>query len=97
MIIPVPKKGKDKKNPRSYCPISLLRCVGKLIERMVNRRLISHLDSNSVLSPTKTGYRKFRSIEDRLAYLSQNIDYAFQEKKKVLAVFFGLSNAFDKV
>ena len=97
IVIPVPKKGKDKKNPRSYCSISLLRCVGKLIERMVNRRLISHLESSSVLSPTQTGYRKFRSIEDRLAYFARNIDYAFQEKKKVLAVLFGLSNALDKV
>ena len=53
IVIPVPKKGKDKKNPRSYRPISLPSCVGKLLERMVNRRLINHLESNNVLSPTK--------------------------------------------
>ena len=64
---------------------------------MVNRRLISHLESNSVLSPTQTGYRKFRSAEDQLVYLVQNIEDGFQEKKKILAVFFDLSNAFDKV
>ena len=63
----VPKKGKDKKNTRSYRPISLLSCVGKLLERMVNQRLINHLESNNVLSPTQTGYRKFRSTEDQLA------------------------------
>ena len=51
IVIPVPKKGKDKKNPRSYRPISLLSCVGKLLERMINRRLINHLESNNVLSP----------------------------------------------
>ena len=27
IIIPVPKKGKDKKNPHSCRPISLLSCV----------------------------------------------------------------------
>ena len=97
VIIPVPKKGKDKKNPRSYRPISLLSCVGKLLERIVNRRLISHLESNSVLSPTQTGYRKFRSSEDQVAYLAQNIEDVLQEKKKVLKVFFNLTNAFDKV
>ena len=64
IVIPVTKKGKDKKNPRSYRPISLLSCVGKLLERMVNRRLINHPESNNVLSPTQTGYRKFRSTED---------------------------------
>ena len=55
IVIPVPKKGKDKKNPRSYRPISLLSCVGKLLERMINRQLINHLESNNVLSPTQTG------------------------------------------
>ena len=97
IVIPVPKKGKDKKNPCSYRPISLLSCVGKLLERMINRRLINHLESNNVLSPTQTGYRKHRSTEVQLACLAQNIEDAFQEKRKVLAVFFDLSNAFDKV
>ena len=96
IVIPVPK-GKDKKNPRSYRPISLVSCVGKLMERMVNRRLINHLERNNVLSPTQTGYRKYRSTEDQLAYFTQNIEDTFQEKRKVLAVFFDLSNAFDKV
>ena len=64
---------------------------------MINRRLINHLESNNVLSPTQTGYRKHRSTEDQLAYHAQNIEDAFQEKRKVLAVFFDLSNAFDKV
>ena len=61
VIIPAPKKGKDKKNPRSYRPIRLLSCVGNLLERMVNQRLISNLENNGVLSPTQAGYRKFRS------------------------------------
>ena len=50
-----------------------------------------------MLSPTQTGYRNHRSTEDQLAYLAQNIGDVFQEKRKVLAVFFDLSNAFDKV
>ena len=79
--IPVPKKGKDKKNPRSYRLISLLSCVGKMLEKMVNRRLISRLESNNVLSLTQTGYRKFRNPDDQLAYIAQNIEDAFQKKK----------------
>ena len=97
MIIPVPKTVKDKKNPRNYRPISLLSYVRKSLERMVNRRLIRHVESSSVLSPTQTGYRKFRSTEDQFVYLAQNTEDAFQEKKKVLTVFFDLSNAFDEV
>ena len=97
VIRPIPKKGKDKRDPSSYRPISLLSCVGKLLERIINKRLIWHLESNSVLASTQTGDQQFRSTEDQLVLLTQDIDDAFQEKKKVLAVFFDLSKAFDKV
>ena len=93
----IPKKGKDKRDPSSYRPISLLSCAGKLLERIINKRLIWHLESNSVLAWTQTVYRQFRSTEDQLALLTLDIEDAFQEKKKILAVFFDLSKAFDKV
>ena len=48
------------------------------------------------MASTQTGYRQFRSTEDQLALLTQDIEDAFQGKK-VLAVFFDLSKAFDKV
>ena len=96
-IVPIHKKGKDKQDPKSYRPISLLSCLGKLMERMVNKRLIWHLETNNILNPTQTGYRKHRNTEDQLALLAQEIETAFQEKKKVVAVFFDLSRAFDKV
>nr|KAG5705581.1 hypothetical protein BaRGS_034779 [Batillaria attramentaria] len=97
VIIPLPKKGKSRKDPCSYRPISLLSSVGKLLERLVNRRLIFLLETQNILSPTQTGYRKFRNTEDQLALLVQDIENAFQEKKKTLAVFFDLTRAFDKV
>ena len=68
-----------------------------MLESFINKRLILHLESNSVLASTQTGYRQFRSTKDQLAVLTQDIEDAFQEKKKVLAVFFDLSKAFDKV
>ena len=96
-IIPIYKKGKDKKHPSSYIPINLLRCLGKLLERIINTRLMAHLKANNILSPTQSGYRKHRSTEDQLALLAQEIENAFQEKKKTVAVFYDLSKAFDKV
>ena len=52
LIRPIPKTGKDKRDPSSYRLISLLSCVGKLLERIINKRLIWHLESNSVLAST---------------------------------------------
>ena len=55
------------------------------------------MEERKILSPTQTGYRKHRSTEDQLAPIAQEIDNAFQEKKKVVSVFFDLTTAFDKV
>jgi hypothetical protein len=40
IIILVLKKCKDPKDPNSYRPISLLSCLGKLLERIINNRLM---------------------------------------------------------
>ena len=52
IIIPILKKGKDRHSKTSYCPISLLSCLGKAMERIVNRRLQHHLEKNGLLSPS---------------------------------------------
>ena len=63
---------------------------------MINRRLLS-LEDNNVLPQTQTGYRNHRRIKDQLARIAQEIENTFQEKKKVVAVFFDVTKAFDKV
>ena len=97
IIIPVLKKGKDPKKKTSYRPISLLSCLGKTLERIVNKRLMWHLESNNLITKEQTAFRKNRNTEDQLIYLAQSIENAFQEKKKVIATFLDLSKAFDKV
>ena len=51
-IIPIHKEGKEKKDPNSYCPISLMSCLGKLLQWVINRRLISFLEEQKMLSNT---------------------------------------------
>ena len=57
---------------------------------------MANLKANNILSPTQSGYRKHRSTEDQLALLAQEIENAFEEKEKTVAVFYDLSKAFDK-
>ena len=97
ILIPVPKKGKDLEEPNGYRPISLLSCVGKLMERIINGRLTWHLEENKLLTPHQAGFRKYRSTEDQITYIAQEIEDAFQEKKHTLAVWIDLEKAFDKV
>ena len=67
------------------------------MERVITHRLTWFLEINNVFSPSQTGYRPHRSTEDQLALRTQDIENTFQEKQKLLSVFFDLSKAFDRV
>ena len=57
---------------------------------------MAHLEAYNILSPTQSGYRKHRSIKDQLSLLAQEIENAFQVKKKTVAVFYDLSKAMER-
>ena len=95
--IPLLQEGKDRHSKTSYHPISLLSCLDKTMEHMVNRRLQYHLEKNGLLSPSQSGFRKNRSTKDQVTLLSQDVENGFQQKMKTLAVFVDLTKAFDNV
>ena len=95
--IHVPKRGKDKSQAESYRPISLTSCVGKLMERLINTRLVWHLEDKKHITPEQAALRQDRSTEDQITYTAQAIEDAFQDKKHTLAVWIDLEKAFDKV
>lgn len=55
-ITPVFKSG-DKGSVSNYRPISLLSIPSKILERIVHRRLLHHLITNSIISPKQFGFR----------------------------------------
>ena len=96
-MIPVHKKGKDELKTSSYRPISLTSCVGKVMERMINTRLMWHLETNNLIAKEQAGFRQNRSTEDQAAYFAQKVEDGFQEKQDILAVWIDMGKAFDKV
>ena len=96
-MIPVHKQGKDKSKSPSYRPISLTSCVVKTMERIVNSRLMWYLETEKKLSEQQAGFRQFRSTEDQVTYVAQEIEDAFQKKNVLLATWIDLQKAFDKV
>jgi hypothetical protein len=63
---------------------------------MINTRLVCR-EEKGYLIPQQAGFRRRRSTEDQVAYITQEIEDAFQEKKHTLAVWVDLEKAFDKV
>ena len=95
IIIPLPKPGKDTAMVGNYRPISLTSCVCKLLEKMVNLRLMWFLEKHEILSPYQFGFRKMRSTTDAIVCLETAIHKSFERKHHMLAVFFDLEKAYD--
>lgn len=95
IVIPILKENKDPLLPASYRPISLTCCIGKILERMVSKRLMWLLEVQELISPCQSGFRKGRSTLDNLVFLENEIKSSLNKREHATAVFFDLEKAFD--
>ena len=51
-MVLTPKEGKDGRDPLNYRPITLLKVPGKVLERVVNDRFTTYLESNNKMNIT---------------------------------------------
>jgi len=85
-VIPIPDK--DASDPNNYRPIALTSCLCKVMERMVNNRLVWFLERNKLIIPLQCGFRKQRSTTDHLVRSESFIREAFIERQHPVAVFY---------
>ena len=96
-ISPILKKGKPADLPQSYRPISKTSSIGKVAERIVNKRLYWWLESTGVISQSQAGFRAKSRTEDQLFRFTQKVLDGFQEQKHTTAIFIDLQQAYDRV
>lgn len=96
-IIPIPKPGKDQHDVQNFRPISLTSCLCKLLEKMVNKRLIWFLERSKFLSNAQCGFRKGRSTLDHLSTIEAEILNAFITQEEVLGILFDIEKAYDTI
>ena len=97
ILTPILKKNKPPDDLKSYRPISLLSCIGKIAERMINSRLYWWLESTKSLNNHQAGFRTGQRTEDQLFRLTQRVIDGFQEGKQTTAIFVDLQQAYDRV
>ena len=89
------KPQKDSAVLSNYRPIALTSCLCKLMEKMVNVRLVWVLEQKDLITPAQCGFRRMRSCADILIRLVASICEAFVCKKHHVSVFFDLEKAYD--
>ena len=105
VVIPVKKPNKNAFEATSYRPIALTSCICKLMEKMINTRLVWYLETKKIkergggerdlLSPFQFGFRRNRSTLDPLLQLSNQIQQGFAKRCQTIGVFFDLEKAYD--
>ena len=70
--------------------VSFLSVVGKVFEKLVNKRLVDHLEKCCLFSNFQHGFRSSRSTADLLTVVSERIAMAFNRSgaTQVVALFF---------
>ena len=94
--IPIFKAG-DNTSCDNYRPISLLSAISKVLEKIVARSLVNHLEENNLIYENQYGFLKNRSTVHNILQLTNKIAKELNERKFVIGVFLDLRKAFDVV
>ena len=92
----IPKPNKDTKFAKNYRPISLLSCIGKVLERIVANRLSSHLEENNLFAASQSGFRRKHMTSEQLLRLSEECHTGFKRQQTTAALFLDAEAAFDR-
>ena len=76
-VVPVFKNVGERSTAKNYCPVSLLSVVSKVFEKLVNNRIVDHLEKCGLFSDFQYGFRSSRSTSDLLTVVSNRIARAF--------------------
>ena len=95
-VTPLFKKG-SKTEPGNYRPVSLTSIVCKVMEKIIRKHIIDHLDYNSFISNYQYGFRSGRScvlqlldvLEDWSGYIDNGVPFD--------TVYLDFAKAFDTV
>ena len=89
------KKG-SRTEPSNYRPISVTSVLARMVERLIQPRLLAMLEPQ--LHASQYGFRPRRSTCDALSHVLQRIHYVTRvQKQRLPVVNLDLSKAFDRV
>jgi ribonuclease P/MRP protein subunit RPP40 len=95
-VTPVFKKG-SRHDPANYRPVSLTSVCCKILEHIISRHILSHLEKHNILTSLQHGFRSGHSCESQLLLTMHDITASFDKKNQVDIAILDFSKAFDTV
>ncbi|KAF7568860.1 hypothetical protein PtrM4_112750 [Pyrenophora tritici-repentis] len=87
----------DYSLPKAYRVITLLNSLGKVLERIIAKRLASLAETTNLLHPSQIGGRNKKSAIDAALLLVDQIQHKKQQGQITSTVFVDVKGAFDHV
>jgi hypothetical protein len=95
-VLPLFKKDEDYLRT-NYRPVSLLSCLGKILEKIVFKYVYNHFRDNFLLTVWQSGFLIGHSTVTQLIEIHTKFCKAVSEGKEIKVVFLDISKAFDRV
>ena len=97
-VTPLLKKSTlSKEDLKNYRPVSNLPYLSKVVEKVVVKRLNTHMSQHHLHEYYQSAYRMFHSIETALTRVHSDILQSLDQRKCVYLVLLDQSAAFDTV
>ena len=93
-VLPKPSKD-DYSSLKAYRPIGLLPVFGKLLEKLLIKRINYHAYTTNNMNPNQFGFREQRSTVDALQSAIHFIKESKRQGKLVVAISLDIQAAFD--
>jgi hypothetical protein len=90
VIKPLYEKG-NKRDVSNYRPISLLNSFSKILERVIQTRLLDHLHKNNIINKEQYGFRRGFTTENATYKLINEVLNALNNKQIVGGIFSDLA------
>ena len=96
-MVPVFKNVRERSTAKNYHPVSFLSVVSKVFKKLVNNRILDHLEKCGIFSDFQYGFRSSRSAAYLFAVVSDRIGRAFNTSGATRAIELDISKTFDRV